>query len=249
MNSSFSIFIADDNKINRLLFQSQQEDQYKNLTFATDGKIALNYLQHYKFDLILLDIQMPYFSDLEFIKIIKQQGAINQSTPIIAITAQLQSDQQKALISAQFDECLIKPILLDQLNELLRLWLPPVTNIKIPAIEVDYVSSLVQKSSGNIVLATTIFNKLFSELPEQSLLIEQAIKANEFELALEITHKLHGSVSFCGFTDMQVLANTLEVSLLEKENHLISANFNPLKNKIAGFILQKQNIFKQLQAM
>ncbi len=248
MNSSSSIFIADDNEINRLLLQSQLEDQYKNLTFAADGKIALNYLQHYKFDLILLDIQMPYFSGLELIKIIKQQDSFNQNTPVIAITAQLQSEQQKALISAQFDECLIKPILLDQLNELLSLWLP-VTNIKTPSIEVDYVSSLVQKSSGNIVLATTIFNKLFSELPEQSLLIDQAIKANELELALEITHKLHGSVSFCGFTDMQVLANALEVSLLEKENYLISANFNLLKNKITDFILQKQNIFKQIQAM
>jgi len=251
MNNSASIFIADDNEINRFLLQSQLEEKYSNLTFAADGKIALNYLQQYKYDLILLDIHMPFYSGLELIKIIKEDNSINQSTAVIAITAQLHNDEQKALIDDKFDECLIKPILLEQLDELFTLWLPnPVATTTAPSLaETDYVTSLLQKSSGNIALATTIFNKLFIELPEQSLLIEQALKANKLSVAKDITHKLHGSVSFCGFLDIQELANDLESSCLKHEKLLTTTKFDRLKNKIAHFILQKESIFMQLQSL
>jgi len=251
MNNSASIFIADDNEINRFLLQSQLEEKYNNLTFAADGKIALNYLQQYKYDLILLDIHMPFYSGLELIKIIKEDDSINQSTPVIAITAQLYNDEQKILIDDKFDECLIKPILLEQLDELFALWLPKsVAATAYPVLtETDYATSLLQRTSGNKALATTIFNKLFIELPEQSLLIEQALKANKLILAKDITHKLHGSVSFCGFSDIQVLANDLESSFLKHEQYLITTKFDLLKEKITYFILQKESIFLQLQSL
>jgi len=251
MNNSASIFIADDNEINRFLLQSQLEENYNNLTFAADGKIALNYLQQNKYDLILLDIHMPFYSGLELIKIIKEDGSINQSTPVIAITAQLHNDEQKTLIDDKFDVCLIKPILLEQLDQLFALWLPKVV-IAPPTTtltETDYVTSLLQRSSGNIALATTIFNKLFIELPEQSLLIEQALKTNNLSLAKDITHKLHGSVSFCGFSDIQVVANDLESSFFKHEKHLIITKFDLLKKKITYFMLQKESIYIQLKSL
>jgi len=251
MNNSASIFIADDNEINRFLLQSQLEENYNNLTFAADGEIALNYLQQYKYDLILLDIHMPFYSGLELIKIIKEDNSINLSTPVIAITAQLHNDEQKALIDDKFDECLIKPILLEQLDKLFTLWLPKLvaTTITPTLTETDYVTSLLQRSSGNIALTTTIFNKLFIELPEQSLLIEQALKANKLSLAKDITHKLHGSVSFCGFSDIQELANDLESSFLKHEKHIITTKFDLLRNKITYFTSQKESIFLQLQSL
>lgn len=250
MNSNpTSIFIADDNKVNRLLLQSQLESYCCNITLAADGKTALAYLRQCKFDLILLDLQMPYFSGLELIKRIKQTNCINKDSPAIAITAHAQAYHRKAVIEAGFDECLIKPIFLDQLGELLHLWLPlPLT--KSPTNNkpetIDYVSALLERTSGNMDLATIIFDKLFTELPEQSQLIEQAIKSNDLVAAQEVTHKLHGSVSFCGFFDIQELAYNLEVSLLEKNIHLIHSNFILLKDKTIDFINLKETIVKRL---
>ncbi len=250
--NSTSIFIADDNKINRLLLQSQLANYCSNITLAANGKTALAYLKQYKYDLILLDLQMPYFSGIELIKIIKKTSSINKDSPAIAITAHVQDFHRKEVIAAGFDECLIKPIFMDQLGEILNLWLPiPTTDSSTSngPETIDYVSTLLQKTSGSMDLATVIFNKLFIELPEQSLLIEQAIKSNELIVAQEVTHKLHGSVSFCGFFDIQELAYSLEVSILEKNILLIQKNFTLLKNKIVDFIELKKIINSQLGSL
>lgn len=249
-DDSISIFIADDNEINRLLLQSQLKGYCKNITLANDGKTALTYLKNYKYDLILLDLQMPYFSGLELVKAIKQDNTVNQHSPVIAITAHAQSYQRKILIDAGFDECLIKPILMEQLEELLSLWLPiSISSTKQEnnhSEDFDYVSTLLQRTSGSTELAKTIFNKLFTELPAQSQQIELALKNNQLSLAQETTHKLHGSVSFCGFSEIQFLAQQLESSFPENDPQLIQANYNLLKNKIADFIKLKALIFNRL---
>lgn len=249
MKKQPAVFIADDNEINRLLLQSQLESLSNNITLAANGKIALEYLESQSYHLILLDIQMPFISGLELIKIIKQKGSINQNVPVIAITAQAQSHERKNLIEAGFDECLIKPILLEQLEGLFDLWLPS-TQPKPPAPPInnrDYVSLLLQKTSGNITLATTIFNKLFLELPSQLFLIDRALQTNNLPLALDVTHKLHGSVSFCGFSEMQLLANDLETSFSDHKTHKIPTQFNLLKDKINLFISQKDKILSELE--
>lgn len=242
-----NIFIADDNEINRLLLQSQLEGLCNDITLAGDGKTALNYLQKNKYGLILLDIQMPYYTGLELIKIIKQPDSINKNTPTIAITAQAQSHQRKDLIDANFDECLIKPILLKQLEEIINLWLPTGQPSTLNINNNDYIGLLLQKTSGNTKLTRTIFNKLFIELPSQLFLIERALKMDNLILAREVTHKLHGSVSFCGFVDIQIHAHNLETNLLEKNTALMLDSFDQLKGKVNDLILQKNAIFKKLK--
>ena len=248
--SLFSIFIADDNEINRLLLKSQLETHCKNITLANDGQAALSCLQKNKYDLIFLDLQMPYYSGQELIKLIKQPKSINKESPVIAITAHAQSHQRKVLIEAGFDECLIKPVLMEQLIEILDLWLPvATTHFKSGNDPIDYVMIMLDKTSGNIELAINLFNKLFSELQEQSLAIEKALEANDLTLAEEITHKLHGSVSFCGYTDIQNLVRTLEIYLSKKNPQLATPSFVLLKNKIIDFVELKEGILNQLSKM
>lgn len=246
--ASFSIFIADDNKINRLLLKSQLERYCKNITLSSDGKEALSYLHHHKYDLILLDLQMPYFSGQEIVQIIKQPGEINRNTPTIAVTAHAQSNQRKSLIDAGFDECLIKPVLLEQLVGIIDLWLPDQSQyFTASSNTIDYVSAMLEKTSNNYVLASTLFDKLFLELPEQTQKIKQAIDIQNIALAEQITHKLHGSVSFCGFSEMQQIAHDLENSLINRDLTQIHLYFSQLEDKTDHFFKLKTTIISQLK--
>ncbi len=110
----------------------------------------------------------------------------------------------------------------------------------------NYVTVLLGKTSGNSELASILFNKLFKELDEQSQIIEQALESNNYTLAQQVTHKLHGSVSFCGFTDIQELAKAMEISLSENNITQIPGNFQQLKNKIIRFLALKSTIENQL---
>ena len=249
ISNSFSILIADDNEINRQLLKLQLESHCKKITLANEGKSALSYIQNNKYDLILLDLQMPYLSGLDLIKLIKQPDSTNVDSPVIAITAHAQSQQRNTLIEAGFDECLIKPVLLEQLSEILDLWLPEENdNLNHPTNMINYVAILLDKTAGNSELTQQLFCKLFSELQIQSDTIGQAIKDNDLSIAEEITHKLHGSVSFCGFTDLQACARTLEISLNHNDSQQINPNFTLLKNQIIEFICLKESILNQLSS-
>jgi CheY-like chemotaxis protein/HPt (histidine-containing phosphotransfer) domain-containing protein len=243
---SLSILIADENEKSQLFLKFHLEAFCKKLTIATNAKTAHCYLQQYQFDLILLSIQSSYFDDSDLINIIKKPDAINKAVPVIAITTNLQDQQTESLIEAGFDDYLKRPIILKQLEQKLERWILKPKTCSVGASSFDYVSAMLEKTSGDKALAIILFNKLFSELQEQTQIIEQAIVSYDITLAEEVTHKLHGSVSFCGFSDIQALAKNLEISLSEKTFHLINANFLSLKNKILDFIQLKRSILKQL---
>lgn len=242
----FSIFIADDNEINRLLLQSQLETHCNNLTLAGDGKVALAYLQKNKYDLILLDLHMPYLSGRDLIKIIKKADAINKDSPVVAITAHTQRHQRQSLIHIGFDECLIKPILQEELTTILNLWLPTSSQANLDQHNYSYTSAMLEKTAGNKELASTLFYKLFSELPTQTQIIENALAINDLKLAKQITHKLHGSVSFCGFTEIQAKVNDLETSLIVNDHQSIQSHFVAVRNKIIDFMKSRTTILDEL---
>ncbi len=237
MKKEFSIFIADNNEIDRLLLQSQLEQYCNNISLAADGKEALACLQQHQYDLIFLDIQMPFFSGLELIKIIKKTDGINNNSALFAITTQVEQQQTKMLINVGFEECLVKPILLPDLIEILNLWLAE-------SVQKDsaYMLAILEKTAGNKELANTILNKLCVELPQQTDIIENALRVNDFQLAQQITHKLHGSASFCGFIQLQAAANKLENSLSVKNGPLSKQYFQDLKKHISDFLVSKTEI-------
>jgi two-component system, NarL family, sensor histidine kinase BarA len=247
VKDTFSIFIADDNEINRLLLKSQLENNASEIVLAEDGQEAITQLEQQPFNLIFMDLQMPYYSGLEVLQKIKQPGKPNAETPVIAITAHAQNYQRKRLIAAGFDECLIKPILMEKLQEVLNVW-HLTDNAIDPNNSSSYVMQMLEKTTFNKALAHTLFSKLFSELPTQIEDIKIALDKGAITQAQQITHKLHGSVSFCGFTDLQHTAYRLETSLLAENMIAAQEYFANLQQKIDAFCAQKSSIFNTLIA-
>ncbi|MGR9052815.1 MAG: response regulator [Gammaproteobacteria bacterium] len=232
----FSILIADDNTVNRLLLRNQLEDRCSKITAACEGKEALHYLISERFDLVLLDLQMPGYHGLELIKKVREEHCINRDTPIVAVTAYAQTSERKNIIARGFDECLIKPILTEQLYEIVDLWKPLCPSQPNWTANKSYSGQLLEKTAHNRELAITIVNKLLDELPRQLVEIEAALDKSDFEIAREVTHKLHGSVSFCGLTALKLPAFALEQSLLDKNSSASDKYCTELKYAVQAFI-------------
>lgn len=241
----FSVLIADDNSINRLLLINQLEGRCGKITVAEEGTEALHHLKSVRFDLILLDLQMPGHSGHELIKLIRNQPGPNAATPVIAITAHAQLSQRQKIIAEGFDECLIKPILTEQLDEIIALW-HPTTSAQ--AAKTDYSLQILDKTGHNQELALTIAKKLFAELSEQLPRLEVVLNNHNYKTAVEITHKLHGSVSFCGLTDLQKDARALEQSLLNHDYPQAMTHFYRFQDSTRHFIDSKKNMLKKLSA-
>ncbi|TAN70728.1 MAG: Hpt domain-containing protein [Methylobacter sp.] len=139
----------------------------------------------------------------------------------------------------EFDDSLIKPITEERLNEILDRW-----QTKTSAL--GYIQILLSKTKNNQGLTLTIFEKLFEELPSQIIDIKNALDNKQYDLAKEITHKLNGSVSFCGLLDIQQPASALESCLISNNYINTNQHFLTLQQCILNFMRHQKFILTSL---
>lgn len=94
------------------------------ITQAENGQAAVDAVTRAdkEFDLILMDIMMPVMDGLEATRIIREIPAY-RSTPIIALTAKAMPGDRQKCLDAGGSEYLIKPLDMDMLLSILRVWL------------------------------------------------------------------------------------------------------------------------------
>lgn len=85
---------------------------------AKTALTGLSLAQQWQPDLILLDVRMPQIDGLELLKMLKLD-LLTKAIPIIAVTALAGKREQKMIVDAGFDGCLIKPYLLEELEDII----------------------------------------------------------------------------------------------------------------------------------
>lgn len=108
-----NILVAEDNPVNQLVMKSMLK-KWKNTSFETaiNGLEALEKLKIGKFDLILMDLQMPEMDGYEATEAIRngECGAIYISIPIIAVTADTTEKAKNKVMEVGMNEYITKPI-------------------------------------------------------------------------------------------------------------------------------------------
>ena len=115
------VLVVDDNAINRKLITTLLNQRGITTVEADNGKKALETALNNDFNLILMDIRMP---ELDGIEVTKELRAVktNKYTPIIALTAHALPHEREAFIQAGMDACITKPVLDQQLFEIIDKW-------------------------------------------------------------------------------------------------------------------------------
>lgn len=119
------ILIVEDNKINQKVLKMLLGNHNIDLEFAENGQIAIDLFNKFKFDIILMDTQMPIMDGIEAIKIIRTIEIENNiaRTPIINLSANVMREQIMEVINAGADDYISKPIASDELFEKIDHWL------------------------------------------------------------------------------------------------------------------------------
>tara|TARA_R110000868_G_scaffold3388_1_gene21871 strand:+ start:6017 stop:8293 length:2277 start_codon:yes stop_codon:yes gene_type:complete len=105
-SNSFKILIAEDNKINQIVTSNLLKKENYNCDIAQNGLEALNAFKSNKYDLILMDINMPVMDGNEATKEIKK---LDSNIPIVALTASNIDDIRKTQDEIGFDDIITKP--------------------------------------------------------------------------------------------------------------------------------------------
>ncbi|KAK5204260.1 histidine kinase osmosensor [Exophiala xenobiotica] len=109
---SFNVLLAEDNEVNQKVAIKILEKYNHVVTVVSNGLEALNAIKETRFDVVLMDVQMPVMGGFEATRQIRQfeKDQNLPRTPIVALTAHAMLGDREKCIQAQMDEYLSKPL-------------------------------------------------------------------------------------------------------------------------------------------
>jgi CheY-like chemotaxis protein len=123
------ILLVDDDVRNIFALTNALEQKGVVVEIGRNGFEAISKLNSTEdIDLVLMDVMMPGMDGLEATRLIRADGRYNK-LPIIAITAKAMKNDQEECLQAGASDYLAKPIDLDRLYSLLRVWMPKMERI------------------------------------------------------------------------------------------------------------------------
>ncbi len=229
------LLLAEDNPVNKMLLNSLLNENAL-VTAVDDGQMAVSICEDKKFNIILLDLQMPKLNGLEAACMIRQKSLLNKHTPIVLISANSSDISTMELKKAGVDFCLQKPI--DEKQLLIQI-LRIVDKAKHSAIDWQLC---VQKVSGNQALAEEFLAKFIEELHKNREEFIQLMHNKDIKGLGETAHKLHGACCFCGVPLLQKKVIQLE-KLAVKTTRIeeLSGTFAELIQSIDAVINEYEN--------
>ena len=117
------LLIAEDNEVNQRIAQRMVETLGWNADLASDGREVLALLAETRYDLILMDVQMPELDGLETTRLIRAGTDSGPRLPIVAVTAEAMAGDRERCLAAGMDDYLSKPMRLEDLRVVLQRWL------------------------------------------------------------------------------------------------------------------------------
>jgi two-component system sensor histidine kinase EvgS len=112
------VLIVDDHRINRQVLHEQLNFLGHDVSEAENGQVAYERWRNQPFDIIITDCHMPVMSGVDLARAIRkaEQARGGEASVIIGLTADAQPEEIELCIQAGMNECLIKPLGLDDLD-------------------------------------------------------------------------------------------------------------------------------------
>ena len=107
---SVSVLVVDDNRVNRRVVQRILESAGHCATLVTNGEEALDALEEARFDLVLMDVNMPVLDGVEAARLYQLQSLGRRRVPILALTADATPQARQRCLDAGIEACLTKPV-------------------------------------------------------------------------------------------------------------------------------------------
>lgn len=216
-----SILVAEDNPINMLLVRTILKRAAPNAVIleAGNGLEALEYCREKIPSLIFMDVQMPEMNGLEATMGIRKLEN-GRSVPIIALTAGNVTDEREKCLHAGMDDFVVKPIVEQTLNLVLRKWLfdHSANHVGVTSTE-EALYFDVKKLKANIGDNPLIISALLKLTKAELEKIKFALDAdNELLTINELGRQLYGVATAACLLRLVPLADELE--------HLKTADVN-----------------------
>ncbi|MDO1581899.1 ATP-binding protein [Rhizobium oryzicola] len=113
------ILVAEDNKVNQQVIMGYLAHLGQDVALAENGEVALKLAAAERFDLILMDMQMPVMDGIEATRRLRMSMLPSRDTPVVALTANASEEDRRLCLEAGMAGFHAKPISIAMLHRLI----------------------------------------------------------------------------------------------------------------------------------
>ena len=196
------ILLVEDNPVNQRVAARLLEKRGHMVTVASNGSEALPFLKQSRFDLCLMDVQMPVMDGFEAtVAIRKDEASSGMHLPIIAMTAHAMQGDRERCLAAGMDAYISKPIQGDELIEMVEGTAGSASPQKTRTTESDAVFDRVEalgRLQGDQKLLADLAELFLEDSPGKMADIRKALEGKDLTGLERAAHSLKGSVGTFG---------------------------------------------------
>lgn len=236
------ILLVDDVEINRMVALALLEETGVQVDTAEHGRQALDMLNRTRYDLILMDIQMPEMDGLTATREIRKQPS-HANLPIVAMTAHARASDREASLQAGMNDHLTKPVNQNELYHTLLKWIPhrqvDAAQTPVPAAAPLPAPATTSQPAGGIpglpvlpgidsevglrhsLNKPDLYLRILSRFPldfaNNIKDMRQAIATGDWPLARRLAHSLKSGAATIGAIELSTQARHAELALAEAQ--------------------------------
>ncbi|WP_300442576.1 response regulator [Zoogloea sp.] len=239
--SGARVLLVDDNEMSQDVETELLNALGLEVELATDGAMALDKLQRGRYDIVLMDMQMPVMDGLAATRAIRRLPGLG-TLPIVAMTANAMTGDRERCLEAGMNDYIAKPIDPDRLTAKLQQWVKPrppgapaVRATPSAAGLLDGVAGLdvplgLHQALGREALYLSLLSKFIATYSDAPLRLAGAIAESDWVSAERMAHTLKGVAAQIGAGELRTLASQLEAEIRAGQPAAVLA---PLQARIA----------------
>ncbi|HEX4384586.1 MAG TPA: response regulator, partial [Myxococcales bacterium] len=202
------ILLAEDNPINQQLAVTLLEKHGHTVAVAGNGREALAAIAAVKFDLVLMDVQMPEMGGFEATEVLRlREQQTGKHLPVIGLTAHAMSGDRERCLASGMDDYIAKPLRPKQLLAAIEKLTSGQSCIEVPQAAND---DLVERFGGDLEFFRDMLAVFEQQLPKSLQQIRDAARLGDGAAMATAAHKFRGSALIFGPSELTELLVRLE---------------------------------------
>jgi two-component system sensor histidine kinase TorS len=257
-----NVLVVEDNEINRVVACGLLEKSGHRVCAVNSGNQALAMLEHHRFDLILMDLNLPGLSGLETIRRIRAHQDVSlASIPVVVVSALVTKHDIQDSMTAGAQAFLGKPYRPERLEATLRAVLRPDDDGGASITGQSALSDATDQSGSEVDatvlehhamelgmdMANQIVELFVNTVPATLMQARREAALGNMTRVVRAAHRIKSSASTIGMRSFATLAAALELAGLAKNEARVVLALGVLEQHLPAAMEKLRSVWDQVQ--
>ncbi len=224
------ILLAEDNAVNQKLAVILLTKAGFPVDVVDNGARAVEAVLNQRYNLVLMDVQMPELDGLSAASRIRELEPHGQHVPIIALTAHAMQGDRERCLAAGMDDYISKPLQKQELMAALEKWVHDEADIELsdqpeavhsplhdPTSPIDLETAL-PRFSGDMDFLLELLEEFVHQVESGCRQMREAVRVQDKDTLMRLAHSLKGAAA--AFSAKQVVDCAFDLEMRAKNNDL-----------------------------